>query len=123
MLRDNVGISNLKNLDKVPIPVDKHIGRATLTLGVVKGQYEGNISGLVPYIHQAWFECVKGLSANNEPMIALDVDEPLWHLSKYGCTYRDKTVGNCSMKYRCELKELCFRGKVAFSNDYVELDT
>jgi hypothetical protein len=38
MLRDNMGISKLENLNKIPIPVDVHVARATLSTGVVRGQ-------------------------------------------------------------------------------------
>jgi len=37
MLRDNIGIDRLKGLDHIPIPVDIHIARASLCLGVLKG--------------------------------------------------------------------------------------
>jgi hypothetical protein len=124
MLRDNVGITCLKSLDKVPIPVDIHIARATLSLGIVRGQYDGPLEGIAPYIHQAWFESVIGLTANNEPMIALDLDEPLWHLSKYGCSkHRNEISGECSVFKTCELKDFCIPGKIDISNGYLELDT
>ncbi len=123
MLRDNVGITCLQNLDKVPIPVDKHIARSTLALGIVRGQFDGTITELSSQIHEAWFESVKGIFTNNEPMIALDLDESMWHLSKYGCSHRDKQSGYCSVYDRCELKEFCVPGKVDISEGYVELDT
>jgi hypothetical protein len=47
MLRDNVGISYLKNLEKVPIPVDIHVARATLALGIIRGQIKGTRLGTV----------------------------------------------------------------------------
>jgi hypothetical protein len=56
-------------------------------------------------------------------MIALDVDEPLWHLSLYGCTHRDKLTGNCPVYDHCEVKEFCIKGKVAIQNTLVELGT
>lgn len=123
MLRDNVGIMKLKNLDKVPIPVDIHVTRATLAAGVVRGQFKGNINHLFNYIRKAWFESVKGLKVKNRPMIALDVDEPLWHLSKYGCSKRDKTTGYCPVYNRCEAKEFCIKGKIKIENSVVELET
>ena len=86
MLRDNVGTLKLRDLGKVPIPVDRHVARATLTTGMVKGQFEGGLDELFKSIRKAWFESVKDLNVKDRPMIALDVDEPLWHLSKYGCT-------------------------------------
>jgi hypothetical protein len=56
-------------------------------------------------------------------MIALDVDEPLWHLSKYGCSNRDKTTGYCPLLNRCEARESCIKGKVKIENRIVELET
>jgi len=123
MLRDNVGITHLRNLEEVPIPVDIHIARATLTTGVVRGQFKGKLDELFKYIREAWFESVKGLSIKNRPMIALDVDEPLWHLSKYGCSNRDKTTGYCPLLNRCEAREFCIKGKVKIENRIVELET
>lgn len=123
MLRDNVGISNLRNLDKVPIPVDIHVARATLATGVVRGQFEGNLNGLFQYIRDAWFESVKGLSTGKRPMMALDVDEPLWQLSKYGCTNRDKISGYCSKRNTCEAKEFCISGKINIVKNKAEVQT
>ena len=123
MLRDNIGITHLNKFDEVPIPVDSHVARATLSLGIVRGKYQGNLGDLFPFIRKAWFESVKGLFADGLPMIALDLDEPLSHLSKYGCTFRDKITGECLVFYRCEMKDFCIPGKIDISNDYLELDT
>jgi len=124
MLRDNVGINLLKNLEQVPIPVDIHVARATLTTGVVRGQFSGRLEELFEDIREAWSESVKGLSVKDRPMIALDVDEPLWHLSRYGCSkYRDKMTGDCTVSDRCEAREFCIKGKVKIENSLVELAT
>jgi len=124
MLRDNVGISKIRDLDQVPIPVDIHIGRATLALGVVRGKYIGGFGNLFETIRTAWFESVRGLQVGARPMIALDVDEPLWHLSRFGCTYRDRQSGICPLIENCEAKSLCIKGKVDIRNSStIELDT
>lgn len=123
MLRDNVGIAQLRNLEQVPIPVDIHVARATLTTGVVRGSIEIRFDELFEYIRKAWFKSVKGLSIKNRPMIALDVDEPLWHLSKYGCSYRDKITGYCPISNRCEARKFCIKGKVKIESSIVELET
>ena len=124
MLRDNVGLDKLINLDKVPIPVDIHIARATLTTGVLKGHYVGNLEKLFPEIRAVWSESVKGLSIKGRTMIALDIDEPLWHLSKYGCSgNRNKISGTCLVYRRCEAKDFCIQGKVSVENNRVEIDT
>lgn len=123
MLRDNVGLEKLKNLDEVPIPVDRHVARATLATGVVRGTFKGGLEDLFQYIRRAWFQSVEGLEVSDRPMIALDVDEPLWHLSKYGCTKRDKMTGECPVSETCEASEFCVKGKVVVREDGVELET
>lgn len=123
MLRDNAGIDQLKNLDKVPIPVDIHIARASLATGVIRGRTQGQLHDLFEDIRTAWAESVKGLNTKDRPMIALDVDEPLWHLSKYGCRYRDKENGLCPVSGQCEAKEFCVKGKIAIEKSFLVLDT
>jgi hypothetical protein len=125
MLRDNVGIGDLKGLDQVPIPVDIHVARATLCLGVVRGRFSGQLVDLFEDIRSGWFKSTNGLSAKNRPMIALDVDEPLWHLSKNGCTQRqrDEATGVCPVQERCETRNLCVGGVVRISKNMVEVDT
>jgi hypothetical protein len=46
-------------------------------------------------IRKAWHGSVAGLQTDGREMIALDLDEALWHLSKYGCTDRDLDTGDC----------------------------
>lgn len=123
MLRDNVGISELRNLDKVPIPVDIHVARATLATGVVRGDFKSDLGHLFKHIREAWFMSTKGLNLEAEPMIALDVDEPLWHLSKYGCTKRNDISGFCPVRQSCEAKEYCVEGNVRIGNGLVEFET
>jgi len=55
-------------------------------------------------------------------MIALDVDEPLWHLSKYGCSKWDKINCNCPVYDSCEARELCIRGNIKLGNYMIYLD-
>jgi len=123
MLRDNANISDLKNLDQVPIPVDIHVARASVSLGVIQGSIEGNLGDVFPLIRKVWAEGVRELTVKGHPMIALDVDEPLWHLSKYGCTYRDPRTGECPQKISCELKDFCAPGIVHVSSNGVEIQT
>lgn len=122
MLRDNAGLE-IRNLEAVPIPVDVHVARATLALGIVGGEYEGNLEGIYSHIREVWRESVKGLQVDGREMIALDVDEPLWNLSKYGCTDRDVSMGECSHYALCTARELCVRGKVAVTEGRALLHT
>ena len=120
MLRDNVGIKNLCHMDKIPIPVDVHVARATLATGIVRGSYNGSLQELFSYIRRAWWDSVEGIYISDHPMIAIDVDEPLWHLSRYGCTSRDKQTGSCKMKNTCAAKEFCVPGKIIIDAKHVE---
>ena len=123
MLRDNVGINKLKKLKSVPIPVDVHVARATLTTGVVSGRFSGTLTDLFEQIREVWFQSVETLKVKERKMIALDVDEPLWHLSKYGCKHRHKDTGRCPLIDRCEAGEFCVTGKLKIEKNYAELDT
>jgi len=123
MLRDNACVTNLRNLDLVPIPVDVHIARASLSLGIVNGSYSGAMEPLFRQIRTAWAESVKGLEVEGRPMIALDVDEPLWHLSKFGCASRDPVTGICPLKDTCVVGEFCVAGEVRVQRDRVEVHT
>ncbi|MFW6047376.1 MAG: hypothetical protein ACOCP4_06305 [Candidatus Woesearchaeota archaeon] len=122
MLRDNVGIK-LNKFEKVPIPVDVHVARATFALGVVRGNIKISLDKIYAKVRKAWFESVSSVKLENKSMAALDIDEPLWHLSRYGCRNRDKNTGECPIYYNCDLKEFCIRGKIKISNKQVELDT
>jgi endonuclease III len=123
MLWDNAGLTELQNLEKVPIPVDIHVARATLALGVVRGEYIGKLDNLFKCVRQAWFESVKGLRIGDREMIALDVDEPLWHLSKDGCRKRVSETGECPVNDTCEAREFCIDGRIRISKSEVELQT
>jgi hypothetical protein len=119
MLHDNVGI-NLKNLDKIPIPVDIHIARASFTTGCLTGKYTGTISDITPKIDEAW---KRVLELVNHPKLKyrLQLDEPLWHLSRFGCKFR---AGNfCPKKVGCPVNQFCVSGRVYVSPARIEIDT
>ena len=63
------------------------------------------------------------LNVKNRAMIALDIDEPLWHLSKYGCSKRDKQTGFCPVKKNCEARDYCIEGTIQLKSNNVELNT
>ena len=122
MLRDNVGLQ-IRNLNVVPIPVDVHVARASLAIGVIRGQYEGPMEEIYAQIRKTWFDSVVGLRVDGREMIALDLDEALWHLSKYGCTDRDLASGDCPHYSTCEAKDFCIKGAVAVQSKGVSLAT
>lgn len=101
MLRDNVKLA-LKNMALIPIPVDIHIARATQMLVGGSGHLQEKASP--ERIQAIWFEAAKGTD-----LIALDFDELLWHLSKYGCS---RCLGNyCPMNDQCPVSGFCIVGE------------
>ena len=121
MLRDNVGMTELRSMEEVPLPVDVHVARATLCLGIVRGTFSGPVQKIYQLIRRAWHEGVKGLEAAGRPMIALDLDEALWHLSKYGCTRRDPESGHCPVARTCPVRDLCWPGAIKLTGPKLEL--
>jgi len=115
MMNDVVGI-NLKNLSEIPLPVDVHITRATFCLGCLKGKYTGNIDHISREIDEVWKHACESL-----PYYRLQLDEPLWHLSKYGCTKRRGSY--CIKSAECPVAQYCVPGKVYVSPNRVEIDT
>ena len=115
ILQDIAGLENLKNLEKIPIPVDVHIAMASNFLGVIKNDdgrilNEDELRKNYDNIREAWFKSVEGLNINGKEIIALDMDEPLWLLSRYGCSKIDKENSKklCS---DCVVKDLCRKVK------------
>jgi len=56
-------------------------------------------------------------------MVALDVDEPLWHLSKFGCVHRSKENSDCANNNQCPVNQCCVSGNISIIKNKVELDT
>ena len=108
MLNDVLDIK-LKNIDKIPIPVDRHIARATMRLGLVKGTYYGDITGIFQLIDSVWAEACEDL-----PYYRLQLDQPLWHLSKHGCTHKKNDY--CPKKAECPLSEYCIDGEATIDD-------
>jgi len=117
MLYDNVEIK-LKNIDKIPIPVDVHIARATFTTGCLTGNYEGTIPKVFSQIDETWKKAVELV---NHPKLKyrLQLDEPLWHLSKYGCRFRKETL--CPKKTKCPVSNFCVNGTVNVSAEKIRI--
>lgn len=125
MMRDNVGIEGIRNLDKL-MPVDVHIARSTLMTGVLRGNYSGSLDSLKSEISRAWIESVRGLEIDGRKIIAIDIDEPLWHLSKYGCSGRQGKY--CPKRQFCPVSKFCVDGLVRITSKgggiyYVEVRT
>jgi hypothetical protein len=88
ILRDKAGVE-LKGLAGVPIPVDVHVLRATLCSGSITGTFKGRSSIAFEVVRRVWNDATEGITRiDGSPMVALDVDEALWTLSRLGCSQR-----------------------------------
>lgn len=100
MLHDNCGVE-LKNLDRVPIPVDIHTAHATLQTGCL--EWEPGRGEMVPLreaVQAVWREALQGTG-----YYPLQLDEPLWLLSRNGCR---RTEGWwCDFAGRCPVAQWC----------------
>lgn len=100
MLRDEAGVE-FTHLNDVPLPVDIHTARASITTGCLVGNYSGSFNELVTQVKQAWKE-----ACENMKYYPLQVDEPLWNLSRFGCSNR-KNGMSCPKKNQCRLSAFC----------------
>ena len=123
MLRDNLKYENLSRLEEVPIPVDIHVAKASLCLGLVTGEYSGALVNLFDSVRAVWKESTLGLTHKGRDMIALDVDEPLWTLSRVGCKSRNPVTGKCLAIDSCEVRDYCIPGQIQIEKAKVLLRT
>ncbi|GAJ07006.1 unnamed protein product, partial [marine sediment metagenome] len=93
----------LKNLDKVDIPVDIHVLRATIKLGCITGKYEGPIEEVNDAVRAYWREVCEG-----ERFFPLQLDEPLWLLSRGGCKLSKESY--CPKERMCYFAKFCRNG-------------
>jgi len=115
ILFDQAGIE-FKNMNEIPIPVDRHIARSTFTLGALQGRYSGSISDVKSLINDVWKTACEGTE-----YYPLQFDEMLWRLSKEGCSQRENQ--SCSLKHKCPAGNFCVDGKVSVSSTEVVIDT
>jgi hypothetical protein len=119
MLHDNLGIE-LKNMERIPIPTDVHVARATFATGCLTGEFRGSIADAAQKVEEAWKTIIASVS---HPKLknALQMDEALWHLSKNGCTSRKGNI--CPRRTQCPVGFLCVGGLVQVSAKGVEVRT
>lgn len=111
MLRDNVGI-NFENLDKISIPVDRHIVISTLSFGLIDLSNMNKLKrkqDVIKVVQDIWFNCVADLFINGRRAVSLDLDKGLWLLSRDRCSKRDITSTGCPnfTSQNCPLNFYC----------------
>lgn len=102
ILKDVGGIK-LKNIDKVPMPVDVHVARATLRI-IRRSNRRPDVPAEGREIAHEWFEVCR--SIGDPEIYPLALDEPLWLLSREGCSGTDDRNG-CGRATECIAAEFC----------------
>jgi len=121
ILRDNAGVQ-FKGLDEVAIPVDIHVLRATICAGALVGSYEGDKTTLLAKIREVWRDATQGLrTTTDKPMVALDIDEALWTLSRECCSARGVNLDGPNRS--CPLAPVCATGKIDVDGPQCRIET
>jgi len=115
MLRDNCDVA-IKQMEALPIPVDVHVARATLAVGAIESDSSVPEAVLYQKIRDVWVDACKGTG-----FYPMQFDKALWQQSRLGCTYRSATT--CSKGPECGVADMCVRGRIAFREGSVEVDT
>jgi hypothetical protein len=100
LLADHWRGAPLTDLDAIDLPVDLNTAAATIMTGCLPGDYAGPFAPLAYLVADLWREACREL-----PYIPLQLDEPLWHLSRYGC--RRNTAAPCPVLAACPVAALC----------------
>lgn len=91
----------LKNIKKIPLPVDKNVARITHNLILMEKFKDGNVNVKVrENVRNIWEQIAKEM---NIPVIVFDT--PLWFLGGNGCANK-----NCK-KCPSELRSMCHIGR------------
>ena len=95
-------VKKLKNLEPMPIPVDVHVRRATITTGCLVGKFYSTDSELDGDAKGAWSEACEDLRRKKKShQTAFELDEVLFKLSLNGC--RHMSNGKCPKREECKL--------------------
>ena len=121
ILHDEAGIDFKKNYEKIHLPIDRHVMRATFTTGCLVGKYSGSFDSTKGMAINAWAEVCEDLSLNQ-----LDLDEALFNLSREGCSNIEN--GKCPKRNECELyPRFCVTAKpqckLVVNNKELHIDT
>lgn len=119
MLADILGYA-FEDFDTLSIPVDIHIARATFATGILGGRYDGPLGGsLIALVRHAWKTACEGAGER-----VMTFDEPLWQLSRLGCTHRHRAGHpDCPKRETCPIGDLCPPGRIEVSTAGVRIDT
>ncbi|HWQ67516.1 MAG TPA: hypothetical protein VN372_11700 [Methanospirillum sp.] len=122
LLKGEVGLDQIKNLDNVPLITDIHVVRASIALGIIYGTYSGQISVLSPKVRELWEVAIHEVQESGG-MTTFELSEALRNISKNGCYQRDGKRIVCPRFEHCPLSRFCAKGIYSLDNKGVFIDT
>ena len=120
-------VKKLKNLEPLPIPMDVHVRRATITTGCLVGKFYSTPEELDGDAKGAWSEACEDLRRKKKShQTAFEFDEVLFKLSRNGCSHIDVN-GECPKREECKLyPKYCVTANPKFEIDLgkpIQIDT
>jgi len=96
-------VKELKNLEPLPIPMDVHVRRATITTGCLVGKFYSTDCELDGDAKGAWSEACEDLRRKKKShQTAFELDEVLFKLSSNGCSHM-RPNEKCPEREECKL--------------------
>ncbi len=108
------------NFDKIPMPVNYHVIRATCFSGSVTGIANSIESDLTKLVAEYWFEMIKDKDYDLD-LNPIEFERYLWLLSKFGCS-PGRQGYNCNLKNECPIGDFCSKGEIKILNTYMTID-
>lgn len=123
LLRHFLADVSFSDLNKTPFPVDIHIVRATIALGLLYGKYSGQLGPVSQKIQDIWFSGIDGDEYKGVQYSAFDIPDYLRSLSKNGCMLKDGKRSQCPRYHECPMQKFCIQGIFSIENNALMIDT
>ncbi len=123
LLKNDVGITELVNLNKIPLLTDIHIVRASIALGLVYGSYSGQISLISQKVRELWEEALTQNGSEGVQITTFSLTEALRSLSRNGCSHKDGKRARCPHFEECPFNRFCVDGLFSLENKGALIDT
>ncbi len=110
----------LKNIDKLSVPIDLHIIRATFMSGSITGKVNSIDTNLEELCSDFWME-VYEQEKDKIKMFPVEFELFLWVLGKYGCSIsRNDKI--CRFKNVCPIGDKCSMGHIEMLDGYTKIE-
>lgn len=110
----------LKYFGDIPIPVDNHTIRATFYSGSITGKVSSFDTDITELVSEFWEDVARSEYWKRE-LHPIEFEIYLWHLSKYGCSYRSNKQ-KCNLADLCPISSFCSTGKLKIMDQFILID-